>query len=788
MIDTEGMAKRSYPAWLRMAGAGVFLQLCYFALVGSAEALAAVTNPVILAGAVVAIAAGVALSIVAVGLTVEAAGVDAPLRGLITGTSRSLRRAVLPAICAILALAAAAPILEGLAHDAGLRGTTAILGPPPAYAVALLFCCLSVVEAPWMEEVSIRGFLFTGLQRRFGFWPAALVSSFVWAALHREAEVLVAFTVVGISLAWLRQRTGSVRSGILLHGLWNTVVALHTFGWRPVLPADILLIATLVLARSDRSYRPLRALRTALAQPHRAARALSDRMPAGPPLGARATALAGAILLAGYGFQAAGLYGLLGASTQRHVELIGLPAMLLLAGVAASTRRTWRPPGALALAGVAGALVDAGARAVTGLGGDPGVSQLTALAALLIAWWLWGVARAGDRPAVRRGAGAASLAYMGALFAPIPTGLWDVAWHCSMLLLAAGSIAWLGLAAMIPADRPLPAIRWPRVALGGRRLGVATAVAIVAVAAGVVSIPHPDPVASAAQPVARAGACDPLQVHLHVRLVASGGLVHSLLAATSDPACHPDGAITLRIGLTASDGHALPPGLAGLAPVERWMSEITPDAALGALRDARTRSRWCATDPQPGPYTLTATVVGGGQASATAMICGPAPAPPGLLGAIPTPVGAPRLTATGPACYRRGQPLATPAGLVRTFDQGQLAAVAWSHAAAADLGRFTATGAPAYVTVRPGSEPDGTGMFVIAVYPPGRAAARAGADRAAILRSARAALVSRHLPAETRLRVFVDGNLLVFQLGASPTAVSNLGAYLQDATVAACTS
>jgi membrane protease YdiL (CAAX protease family) len=773
--------------WLRMVGAAALLAVAYLALAPAGLAVAAVEVPVTPVGVAAAIVVSAALAAGAIALAVGVAGLEQPLRGLVTGSRRSAGRIALPVIAVILAQVVAAPLLEGLAFRLGLRGTTSLSGPGPGYGIALLLACLAIVEAPWMEEVCFRGFLFTGLQRRFGFWPAALVSAFAWSAVHREAMVLAAFTVVGVSLAWLRQRTGSVRAGILLHGLWNTFATWSSVGWAPVLPADALLLATLALSRPDWTFGPLPPLRTALAWPNRLARWLCDGLPQRPRLGARSVAAAGLLLLAAYGVETAGRYGRLGVPAQRHALLIGVPAMLLLAGAAASTARRWRPPGALALAGAGGALVDAAARTVTALGGWPGASQVTPAAALLIAWWLWGVSRSAAPVGVRRSAAAASLLYMGSLILLVPTGLWEVPWQSATLLGAAGAMACMGLAATAGeggARRPVPRLR---VELAGRALGVATVVGIAVVSAAIVSIPHPGVLAAGAQAPARPpGSCDPALVVPHAHLGVSGrGVVRSMLAMSSPQSCRPDGGIRIRVRLVAAGGRSLPVGLAGLAPVEVWTSSIGPDPAAGAMRDVRTRSAWCSTDPKPGPYTLTASVAGGSSVTAAAMICGPAPVSPALLRSIPLPPSRDRLALAGPSCYGRNDGLATAAGLVRSFVQERLAATAWAPSAAVDLARFTAAGARGYVTLRPGWEPPGTGMFVIAVYP-SHAAARAWRGGPSTLRRARAALVIRRLPAGTRLHVYRDGNLVVFQIAPSAAAVSTLADYLQNATDAQC--
>jgi dihydropteroate synthase len=96
-----------------------------------------------------------------------------------------------------------------------------------------------VVFAPWVEETAFRGVLLGALWRllgrvwpRFGFWVAALLSSFLWAGLHIEPFVLILFTMWGTLLAWLRRRTGSLLPGVALHGTWNAaVVALNQPIW-----------------------------------------------------------------------------------------------------------------------------------------------------------------------------------------------------------------------------------------------------------------------------------------------------------------------------------------------------------------------------------------------------------------------------------------------------------------------------------------------------------------------------------------------------------------------------
>jgi membrane protease YdiL (CAAX protease family) len=139
-----------------------------------------------------------------------------------------------------------------------IPGTNEIATRHSSDGYKIAICVLAVIVAPWTEEVSIRGFLFSGLARRFGMWPAAFVSGFAWAGLHLVWGVLIIFTAEGMVLAWLRSRTGSVLPGIGIHGAWNTLASVESGGgWFP-LPTLVLLLLTIYAA-----YRVFPALGTA---------------------------------------------------------------------------------------------------------------------------------------------------------------------------------------------------------------------------------------------------------------------------------------------------------------------------------------------------------------------------------------------------------------------------------------------------------------------------------------------------------------------------------------------
>ena len=79
---------------------------------------------------------------------------------------------------------------------------------------------LAVICAPIAEEVFFRGFVFGGLTR-WGFWPAALLSSLLFAGVHFDPGSVIPFVGIGVVLAWLFWKRGCLWDNILFHMMFN---------------------------------------------------------------------------------------------------------------------------------------------------------------------------------------------------------------------------------------------------------------------------------------------------------------------------------------------------------------------------------------------------------------------------------------------------------------------------------------------------------------------------------------------------------------------------------------
>ena len=88
-----------------------------------------------------------------------------------------------------------------------------------------------VVFAPVAEELIFRGYLFGGLRENVRFWPAAIITSILFGALHGQWNVALDTFVLSLILCYLREKTGSIWAGMVLHGIKNALAFTLLFLW-----------------------------------------------------------------------------------------------------------------------------------------------------------------------------------------------------------------------------------------------------------------------------------------------------------------------------------------------------------------------------------------------------------------------------------------------------------------------------------------------------------------------------------------------------------------------------
>jgi membrane protease YdiL (CAAX protease family) len=85
-----------------------------------------------------------------------------------------------------------------------------------------LFGVAVIFSAPIAEELFFRGFVFGGLRRRFGFLAPSLTTGALFSLAHLQVGLLVPFSLIGMVLSLVYERTGSIWFNIALHMIFNT--------------------------------------------------------------------------------------------------------------------------------------------------------------------------------------------------------------------------------------------------------------------------------------------------------------------------------------------------------------------------------------------------------------------------------------------------------------------------------------------------------------------------------------------------------------------------------------
>ncbi len=161
----------------------------------------------------VGVVAATLMAVAAFKISVRDAGYDGEgaVRGLVLGGV--LGFVLLSAIIGVL-------YATGFIHFAPLsfEGTTGLMW---LAGFSALFLLVALVE-----EGLIRGPLLALIARAGGFWPAAIVTSLLFLALHlgNKGETVIGIAnvgLVGLALAWIRYRTGNLWLAIGYHATWD---------------------------------------------------------------------------------------------------------------------------------------------------------------------------------------------------------------------------------------------------------------------------------------------------------------------------------------------------------------------------------------------------------------------------------------------------------------------------------------------------------------------------------------------------------------------------------------
>jgi hypothetical protein len=85
---------------------------------------------------------------------------------------------------------------------------------------------LAVVVAPVAEETFFRGFILAGIGKRFGNGWGIVLSALLFSVAHLQIGSLLPIFILGLLLAWLYVKTGSIWPCIFTHLAYNSIAML----------------------------------------------------------------------------------------------------------------------------------------------------------------------------------------------------------------------------------------------------------------------------------------------------------------------------------------------------------------------------------------------------------------------------------------------------------------------------------------------------------------------------------------------------------------------------------
>jgi len=92
----------------------------------------------------------------------------------------------------------------------------------------------AVLLAPIFEELFFRGILYGFLRKRFSFGFSSLISGVIFSFLHGNAFAFLPIVILGITLAYVYERTKNVLFPISLHLIHNLLISIIVLLLKPL--------------------------------------------------------------------------------------------------------------------------------------------------------------------------------------------------------------------------------------------------------------------------------------------------------------------------------------------------------------------------------------------------------------------------------------------------------------------------------------------------------------------------------------------------------------------------
>ncbi len=96
-------------------------------------------------------------------------------------------------------------------------------------AFLLYTSAFAAIAGPIVEELFFRGFMYSAVKKHAGIFWATVITALLFALLHAHAVGFLPIMVLGILLAYLYERTGTLVSSVTVHIMHNFSMLLLVF-------------------------------------------------------------------------------------------------------------------------------------------------------------------------------------------------------------------------------------------------------------------------------------------------------------------------------------------------------------------------------------------------------------------------------------------------------------------------------------------------------------------------------------------------------------------------------
>ena len=80
---------------------------------------------------------------------------------------------------------------------------------------------VTVITAPIVEEMTFRGYMYSGLKSGMPMFAAMLISSWVFGLVHGEVIWVIYASVIGLVFTWTTEKCGSLLASMIVHMTFN---------------------------------------------------------------------------------------------------------------------------------------------------------------------------------------------------------------------------------------------------------------------------------------------------------------------------------------------------------------------------------------------------------------------------------------------------------------------------------------------------------------------------------------------------------------------------------------